>query len=154
MTTMIDILSQIANIEDASLELTEETKDQLASKVDDYHEVLTKLAGMRGTLEHEIERLDAKVDTINKNIESVKAHLLYSMQRFGWEKLKGKFTQVSIRESKSVQVNSTNFAAFPAFTRTTMTESWDKAKIKKELDAGADLGGLAEIKVTKSLRFR
>lgn len=155
--TLGDILEQIRFCEELEIPLPDETAESLKDKIDGYYEVIYHFQALRDSAEAEIDRLDKRVDSFNRNIDKIKSHLAYLMESFGWNKIEGKNVSVSIRESESIDVRDEakfDDERFSDFARKKVLFAWDKVAIKKAIALGRDLSGLAEVKKKKNIHFK
>lgn len=85
-------------------ELTE-TRESLLQKVDGYNALVQKLGAMAESAKKEAERLTKLKKTAENAQKRVRERLLWNMNVFGLEKLEGNLCKMSIRNSKSLEVD-------------------------------------------------
>ena len=84
-----------------------ETRESLLRKVDGYNALVQKLGAMAESAKKEAERLTKLKKTAENAQKRVKERLLWNMNVFGLEKLEGNLCKMSIRNSKSLEVDDT-----------------------------------------------
>ena len=137
----------LLEIERMAGELTPELEDQLTinayqleSKSIAYLEVIKDREAYVNTAKEEIKRLQAIVKVNDNLINRLKDNLLTAVKTFG--SFEVGFTKFGIRKSVSVHVMSDMVNALPAEYKTIkITESADKAAIKKALQEGIEIDG-------------
>lgn len=114
--TLYELTAEMAAIEDElyetggeltpelEQELTE-TREGLLRKVDGYNALLRKLGAMAASAKTEIDRLTKLKKAAENGQKRVKERLLWNMHEFGLEKLEGSLCRMSIRRSKSLEVD-------------------------------------------------
>ena len=114
--TLYELTAEMAAIEDElyesggeltpelEQELTE-TRESLLRKVDSYNALMQKLGAMAESAKKEAERLTKLKKTAENAQKRVKERLLWNMNVFGLEKLEGNLCKMSIRNSKSLEVD-------------------------------------------------
>ena len=114
--TLFDLTAQMAAIEDelyeSGGELTPElekemteTRESLMAKVDGYNALYQKLAATAASAKAESERLKRIQRTAENAQRRLKERLLWNMRQFGLEKLEGRLCKMSIRRSRSLNVD-------------------------------------------------
>lgn len=114
--TLYQLSAEMARIEDElyesggeltpelESELTE-TRESLMAKIDGYNALYQKLGAMAASAKSEIDRLTKIKRTAENAQKSLKERLLYNMHLFGIEKMEGNLCKVSIRKTRSLNVD-------------------------------------------------
>jgi hypothetical protein len=91
-------------------------------------------------IDAEIERLQSLKKRNSKNIESIKANVLFFMQQNKLDKIKTDLATFSLRKSESTDIE--NIELLPAkFVTVKQTITPDKVAIKKEIKEGKEVPG-------------
>jgi c-di-GMP-related signal transduction protein len=91
-------------------------------------------------IDAEIERLQSLKKRNSKNIESIKANVLFFMQQNKIDKIKTDLATFSLRKSESTDIE--NIELLPAkFVTVKQTFTPDKVAIKKEIKEGIEVPG-------------
>lgn len=128
-------------------------KGEIEDKADGYGRVMCSLQADAMAIDEEIRRLQARKATITGNLDKIKARLKDAMIATGNRKIKtGLFTFSVQKNPASVVIDSE--ADVPVDFLVMQAPKIDKAKIKKALQAGEDLTGIAHLEQGESLRVR
>jgi hypothetical protein len=145
----LDIINQAQEMEG---ELTSElesaleiTKNELEVKSIAYVEVIKAKESFNTRIDEEIKRLQAMKKSNDKLVDRLKNNLLNAVNMFG--NFEAGFLKLSTRKSKSVEVNIDTNDLPKEFKSIKVTESADKAAIKKAIEQGKEIEGC--ILVTK-----
>lgn len=114
--TLFDLSAQMARIEDelyeAGGELTPEleremteTQESLMAKVDGYNALYRKLGAVAASAKSEADRLSKIRKTAENAQKRLKERLLWNMNQFDMDKLEGRLCKMSVRRSKSLNVD-------------------------------------------------
>lgn len=114
--TLFGLSAQMAQIEDELYEnggeitpeleqAMAETKEGLVKKVDGYNAVYQKLGATAAAAKAEIERLTKIKKAAENGQKSLKEHILYNMNAFGYDKLEGELCKMTRRKSTSLKVD-------------------------------------------------
>jgi c-di-GMP-related signal transduction protein len=103
-------------------------------------------------IDAEIERLQSLKKRNSKNIESIKANVLFFMQQNKIDKIKTDLATFSLRKSESTDIE--NIELLPAkFVTVKQTFTPDKVAIKKEIKEGIEVPG-AKVITNYSLQIK
>ncbi len=116
MATLYQLTQEFLDIEDVLYEsggeltpeletaLTE-TRESLMAKVDSYNALIQKLGSMADSASSEIARLGKLKKTAENAQKRLKERIIYHMNEFGIGKLEGNLCKMSLRSSKSLNVD-------------------------------------------------
>lgn len=130
--------------------------EEIADKIDRIHSVRCVFEDALSGMDARIERMKELRNSIASNFKRIDNIVLYSMQKYGADKIPGKevrarlqYTQVCEPISPSPQL--ADCALWPQFVRTKY--EWDKAAIKDAFKSGQDVGAVADVRKNPHLRW-
>lgn len=97
-------------------EIMTETSASLVAKTDGYGALVRKFDSAVSAIDAEIKRLQALKKTAANATDRLKAHLLFSMQANGINKLEGSLTKISLRRSERLITDDESILAPYNFT--------------------------------------
>lgn len=162
MPSLKDIEFEIASMLDvADEELTEEQRlamdaylnelaDAEASKVDGFAGFIKVQTARAKAIKEEAQRLAARAKAIENKIASMKQYYQFVLTQHDLTKLSGNVYTISLRNSKSVQVEDID--ALPQEYKKVTVEAC-KIEIKKALEAGTAIAGCSIVE-KQSLNIR
>jgi|GEM_PF-2472242 hypothetical protein len=114
-STLYQLTAQMAEIEcilsENGGELTpeleaawDETREGLMSKADNYNALIQKFKASEAAIDNEIKRLQSLQKTVKNGQKRLKDHILECMNAFDIKQLEGQFCKMSVRSSKSLNV--------------------------------------------------
>lgn len=129
-------------------------------KADGYAKIIRQLNAEAEMVDAEIQRLKAKKDALKKNAERIKQSLQAAMIATEKRKFKTPFFTFSIRKNPVSVVfdcicsNTVIPERFMKYKRPEIDITAVKKEIKKAIEAGEDLSGIAHLESTESLMIR
>ena len=128
---------------------------EIEEKADGYAKVIRQLESDSAALKAEIDRLTARKRAIDNSIDRMKERLKNAMIWCEKPKFKTELFSFSVQNNPaSVVIDAPDLATIPMEYLIAQDPKIDKAKIKDDLKAGKDLGGIAHLEQTESLRIR
>lgn len=127
---------------------------EIEDKADGYAKVMKQLEADAAALKGEIDRLTARKRTLENNIDRLKEALKTAMILTEKTKFKTELFSFGIQKNPASVVLDVDLAEIPAEYLIQQEPKVDKAKLKDDLKDGKDLGGIAHLEQTESLRIR
>ena len=125
---------------------------ELQNKAIDYGFVIKSFDDDIMLLDNEIKRLTARKKKLENARKWMKETIVNAMVEFGHTKIKNERLELSIRESKAVNIDDMD--AIPQkYKRTKVVVDIDKIGIRDDLKAGIEVPG-ASIGINKSLQIK
>lgn len=156
LTAQLQALLEMAEDPDIDEQVLADTMEgiegEFEDKADGYAKVLAQLGAQQMALDHEIERLSARMKTIERNIKVMKDGLQQSMMVTGKTKFKTSLFSFAIAKNPASLVIDDEDAVPEAY-KVPQPPKIDKKKIKEDLKTGAQLGWCHLVQ-TESLRIR
>ena len=156
LTAQMQQLLEMAEDPDIDEQVLADTMEgiegEFEDKADGYAKVLAQLGAQQMALDHEIERLSARMKTIERNIKVMKDGLQQSMMVTGKTKFKTSLFSFAIAKNPASLVIDDEDAVPEAY-KVPQPPKIDKKKIKEDLKTGAQLGWCHLVQ-TESLRIR
>lgn len=138
-------------LDDAFENLVDDTKDKFENCCKYIKNVDADIKG----IDEEIKRLQAKKKSLTNGKERLKALMLRVLQKMGEKKLPcGTFTVSRQNNPSTVVMDEQYIENIPARYLKIAEPTIDKTLIKKDLDAGVDLEGIAHLEQDEGLRIR
>ena len=138
-------------LDDAFSNLVDDTKDKFENCCKYIKNVETDIEG----LDAEIKRLQAKKKSLVNSKERLKALMLRVLRKMGEKKLPcGTFTVSRQNNPSTVVMDEQYIENIPARYLKIAEPTIDKTLIKKDLDSGVDLEGIAHLEQDEGLRIR
>jgi hypothetical protein len=174
--TFGELISILQQADNAMIEVTpeemEDVGNQLAEKVDSLDFILSRMEAEEKRLDDYIEQFSASKKAIANKRKSLKDYIKFVMEKNGfevyefewwhfdyqdWQKISGKMITISMRSSKSTEIEleptAALYATFPKLIK--REYAWIKSEVKKELEAGNKaVAGFAKITENKSVNFK
>lgn len=147
-------------------ELTEEQKEMLDEalcnlcedievKLEGYSKVIRNIEADIEGIKAEEKRLAARRKTMENRIENLKKAMAYAMKATGTKKVKGDLFTISIQANpKSVVIDEQYIENIPPKYLIPQEPKIDKKLLKEDIEAGADLEGIAHLEQTEGIRIR
>ena len=127
----------------------------LEDKAEGYAKVIRTLEGDAAACDAESKRLRNKKQTIENNIRRMKAALQYAMETTGKTKFKTPLFSFGIQKNPaSVVMDEQYIENIPERFLIHKDPEINRAAIKSAIKAGEDVGGIAHLEQTESLRIR
>ena len=156
LTAQMQQLLEMAEDPDIDEQVLADTMEgiegEFEDKADGYAKVLAQLGAQQMALDHEIERLSARMKTIERNIKVMKDGLQQSMMVTGKTKFKTSLFSFAIAKNPASLVIDDEDAVPEAY-KVPQPPKIDKKKIKEDLKAGAQLDW-CHLTQTESLRIK
>ena len=111
----------------------------IAEKADGYCSVLSHFESQTAMINAEIERLKARKETIEKNVDKMKKMLMYSLITTGRKEIKTDLHTIRVKKAGGKQAMEITGDVPKEYEKTTITVEPDKDKIRKELETGKKL---------------
>lgn len=138
-------------LDDAFNNLMDDTKDKFENCCKYIKNVDADIKG----LDEEIKRLQAKKKTLTNGKERLMGLMLRVLQKMGEKKLPcGTFTVSRQSNPSTVVMDEQYIENIPARYLKIAEPTIDRTLIKKDLDAGVNLEGIAHLKQDEGLRIR
>ena len=151
--TLLEMMEDPEEDPQAVADTMEMIQGELADRADGYGKVMMQLKADSMSLQNEIERLTARKKALDANLDKVKAAMQKAMTATGQKKLKTKLFTFSIQKNPaSVVIDDEK--EIPVDFLVMQAPKVDKAKLKKALQDGEDLTGIAHLEQGESLRVR
>lgn len=149
-------LFDMARDEDVDPKCLEDTMDMVqgtfVEKADGYGKVIRQLTAEAESIDQEIKRLQARKKRILTNIDRMKSHLQNAMEVTGLRKFQAVLFSFAIRACPpKVVIDEVFIENIPDEYLVYDQPTIDKLKIKEDLKAGKDLGGLAHLEAAEVL---
>ena len=156
LTSELLQLFDMARDEDVDPECLEDTMDMVqgtfVEKADGYGKVIQQLTAEAESIDQEIKRLQARKKRILPNIDRMKSHLQNAMEVTGLRKFQAVLFSFAIRACPpKVVIDEVFVENIPDEYLVYAQPTVDKMKIKEDLKAGKDLGGLAHLEAAEVL---
>ena len=156
LTSELLQLFDMARDEDVDPECLEDTMDMVqgtfVEKADGYGKVIQQLTAEAESIDQEIKRLQARKKRILTNIDRMKSHLQNAMEVTGLRKFQAVLFSFAIRACPpKVVIDEVFVESIPDEYLVYAQPTVDKMKIKEDLKAGKDLGGLAHLEAAEVL---
>lgn len=154
--TLWSILEDELTDDETLLGAFETATDDLKDKLDNCCKYIKNEQATIKGLEDEIKRLQDKKKSKENAIERLKKLMEGAMNAAGEKKLPcGTFLVYIQKNPESVKLDTEDVSNIPAeyFKARTLKEV-DKTKIKKAIESGADLKGVAHIEQSESIRIK
>ena len=133
----------------------EVARDDLASKLEDYCKVIKNFEAEIAGLKAEEERLKARRQAKENAIKNMKDAMKWALETAGETKITcGTFTTAIQKNPESLIMDVEGIDLIPDEYLKQREPDIDKAKLKADIKAGKDLGGLCHLESTTSLRIR
>ena len=128
---------------------------QLEDKADNYAKVIRQIESDVNGLKAEIERLQARKTAAQNNIDRMKANLEQMMIATDKTKFKTELFSFGIQKNPAKVVMDEQYIEnVPEEYLKYKDPEIDRKKIAEDLKAGKDLGGIAHLEQSESLRIR
>lgn len=128
---------------------------ELEAKADNYAIVIAELNGRADILEKEIFRLEARKKACLDNVKRMKASLQMAMDRIGLRKIKTDRFSFNIQANTPLVVlDVDSWQDIPEDYLRYRDPEVDKVKLRKAIQDGVDLSGVAHLAQQESLRIR
>ena len=149
-------LLDMARDEDVDPECLEDTMDMVqgtfVDKADGYGKVIQQLSAEAESIDQEIKRLQARKKRALTSIDRMKSHLKNAMEVTGMRKFQAKLFSFAIRACPpKVVIDEVFVENIPEEYLVYAQPTVDKLKVKEDLKAGKDLGGLAHLEAAEVL---
>lgn len=153
MTAQANALYELLQNEEIDEQVFLDTLEAIGTeeKIEGYCQVIKELQGDFEKFKVEADRLDARMTTINNNIDRMKKSLLAFLKATGQETVKAGTFAVSI--GKSEQTHILDKDLIPTEFRKPQPDTIDKTAIKKAIKSGNAVAG-AEIVINEGVRIR
>ncbi len=127
----------------------------LEDKADNYARIMRQLEADAAACDAESKRLRNKKQTIENNIKRMKQALQYAMQATGKTKFKTQLFSFGIQKNPaSVVMDETYIENIPERFLVRKDPEINRKAIKEAINNGEDIGGIAHLESTESLRIR
>ena len=141
--------------EQALKDTMEGIEGALEIKAEGYAKIIRMLEGDAAACDAESKRLRTKKQTLENNMQRMKAALQYAMQATGKTKCKTELFSFGIQKNPAAVVIDEGYIEnIPDRFLIPQDPQIDKKAIKEALKAGEDLEGIAHLEQTESLRIR
>lgn len=141
--------------EQALKDTMEGIEGALEIKAEGYAKVIRTLEGDAAACDAESKRLRNKKQAIERNIDRMKKALQYSMVQTGKTKFKTALFSFGIQKNPaSVVMDEQYIENIPERFLIHKDPEINRAAIKSAIKAGEDVGGIAHLEQTESLRIR
>ena len=149
-------LLEMAKDEGVDLQTLEDTMDMVEGdfkqKADGYGMVLQELIAENEMIDKEIQRLQARKKRNSSSIERMKSHLQGCMVVSGLRKFQtGLFNFLIRKSSPRVVIDEVFVENIPEEYLVFQDPAVNKTKIKEDLKAGKDIGGVAHLEAQETL---
>ena len=127
----------------------------IEDKADNYARVMRQLEADAAACDAESKRLKNKAKTIDNNIKRMKQALQYAMVATGKTKFKTQLFSFCIQKnSASVVMDEPYIENIPERFLVRKDPEINRKAIRDAINAGEDIGGIAHLEQTESLRIR
>ena len=141
--------------EQAFMDTLEGIEGALEDKAEGYAKVIRTLEGDAAACDAESKRLRNKKQAIERNIDRMKKALQYAMETTGKTKFKTPLFSFNIQKNTpSVVMDEQYIENIPDRFLIHKDPEINRAAIKSAIKAGEDVGGIAHLEQTESLRIR
>lgn len=141
--------------EQAFMDTLEGIDGALEDKAEGYAKVIRTLEGDAAACDAESKRLRNKKQAIERNIDRMKRALQYAMETTGKTKFKTALFSFGIQKNPaSVVMDEQYIENIPERFLIHKDPEINRAAIKSAIKAGEDVGGIAHLEQTESLRIR
>ena len=141
--------------EQAFIDTLEGIEGALEDKAEGYAKVIRTLEGDAAACDAESKRLRNKKQAIERNIDRMKKALQYAMETTGKTKFKTPLFSFNIQKNTpSVVMDEQYIENIPDRFLIHKDPEINRAAIKSAIKAGEDVGGIAHLEQTESLRIR
>ena len=141
--------------EQAFMDTLEGIDGALEDKAEGYAKVIRTLEGDAAACDAESKRLRNKKQAIERNIDRMKKALQYAMETTGKTKFKTPLFSFNIQKNTpSVVMDEQYIENIPDRFLIHKDPEINRAAIKSAIKAGEDVGGIAHLEQTESLRIR
>lgn len=141
--------------EQAFLDTLEGIEGAIEDKADGYAKVIRTLEGDAAACDAEAKRLRTKKQTIDNNIKRMKAALQMAMEATGKRKFKTPLFSFNIQKNPAaVVVDEQYIENIPERFLVRKDPEINRKAIKDAINNGEDIGGIAHLESTESLRIR
>ena len=141
--------------EQALKDTMEGIEGALEIKAEGYAKIIRMLEGDAAACDAESKRLRNKKQAIERNIDRMKKALQYSMVQTGKTKFKTPLFSFNIQKNPaSVVMDEQYIENIPERFLIHKDPEINRAAIKSAIKAGEDVGGIAHLEQTESLRIR
>lgn len=149
-------LAEDPDIDEQALKDTMEgIEGALEIKAEGYAKIIRMLEGDAAACDAESKRLRNKKQAIERNIDRMKKALQYSMVQTGKTKFKTPLFSFNIQKNTpSVVMDEQYIENIPERFLIHKDPEINRAAIKSAIKAGEDVGGIAHLEQTESLRIR
>lgn len=159
LTGQFQALLALAEDPDTDPQLIEDSFEALSGEIEDkadgYAKVRAELMALSTALKAEIDRLKARKDSVDKNIDRLMQSLENAMILTGKTKFKTSLFSFGIQKNPAAVVMDEPYIEnIPEEYLIPQEPKIDRQKIKDDLKAGKDLGGIAHLEQGESLRIR
>lgn len=127
---------------------------EIADKLEACAKVIKNLEADEAALKAEAARLTEKARTARSGIDRIKKMMQTAMDQIGKKKIKGELFSFGIQKNPAAVVVDAEPRNIPADFLIWQQPKVNKEKLKKALQAGEDLDGIAHLAQTESLRIR
>lgn len=152
------VLLEMAEDPETDPEFLADTLEGLEGEIEDKCDgcavVMKELEGRAEMISKEIKRLEAWKKACENNRDRIKARIQNVMEMSGKEKFEtGRFKFRIQNNPPSVVVDAESWMDVPDDFLKFRDPEYDRTKMKKAIQAGADLSGIAHIVQTRGLRI-
>ena len=127
---------------------------EIADKLEACAKVVKNLQADEAALKVEAARLEEKARVARASIDRIKKMMQTAMEQTGKRKIKGELFSFGIQKNPAAVVVDAEPRNIPADFLIWQEPKVNKEKLKKALEAGEDLHGIAHLSQTESLRIR
>ena len=141
--------------EQALKDTMEGIEGALEIKAEGYAKIIRMLEGDAAACDAESKRLRNKKQAIERNIDRMKRALQYAMETTGKTKFKTPLFSFNIQKNTpSVVMDEAYIENIPERFLVRKDPEINRKAIKDAINAGEDIGGIAHLESTESLRIR
>ena len=128
---------------------------EIEAKADGYAAVMAQLSGDADAIKKQIDRLKDRKKVIDSNISRMKEALQNAMITTGKRKIKTTLFSFNIQKNPPrLVMETTDYTKIPAEYWKMLDPEIDEAAIKKKLQAGEKMPGVAHLEQSEGLRIR
>ena len=159
MTGQYQFLLSLAEDPDTDPNILEDSMEALVGEIEDkcdgYAKVMTELKARKFALKGEKDRIDERIKTIDRNLDRMSENLKDTMLMMERPKIKTALFTFSVQNNPAhVVMDETYIENIPERYLVKQEPKLDKKLILEDLNAGADLDGIAHLEQDTSLRIR
>lgn len=168
MASIYELTGEFLQFSDLAeqMELTDEQKEMLDDalnnlcedieiKLEGYSKVIRNFEADIEGIRNEEKRLASRRKVLENRISNMKEAMAYAMKLTNNTKVKGDLFTVSLQANpEAVVLDEQYIENIPEKYLIPQEPKIDKALLKEDLKAGVDLGGLAHLEQSKSIRIR